>query len=111
MSKNKVKTFSRDIVKQAVKDSFKKFNPKFLIKNPVIFVVEIGFFLTLLLTIEPNIFGKTEQESIRLYNGLICFILFITVVLQTLQSLLQREEGKHRQTLLKKQDSIQKQIF
>ena len=64
MSKTKVKTFSKEILKQAIIDSLKKFNPKFLIKNPVIFVVEIGFVLTLLLTINPNLFGKVEDLSL-----------------------------------------------
>ena len=51
MSKHKVKGIDSAILHQAFIDSFKKLNPKVLIKNPVIFVVEIGFFLTLLLTI------------------------------------------------------------
>ena len=49
MSKHKVKGIDSAILHQAFIDSFKKLNPKILIKNPVIFVVEIGFFLTLLL--------------------------------------------------------------
>lgn len=102
MSKAKVKTFSKEILKQAIIDSFKKFNPKFLIKNPVIFVVEIGFVLTLLLTINPNIFGKVVDENIRLYNGIISFILFITVAFANFAESIAEGRGKAQADSLKK---------
>lgn len=44
--KKQVSSFSKDILKQALIDSFKKFDPRIMIKNPVIFIVEIGFFFT-----------------------------------------------------------------
>ena len=56
--KKQVSSFSKDILKQALIDSFKKFDPRIMIKNPVIFIVEIGFFLTLALTICPTLFSK-----------------------------------------------------
>src|ERR1700755_184860 len=34
--------FDPEIVKRAVRDSFVKLNPKTLLKNPVIFAVEVG---------------------------------------------------------------------
>ena len=60
--KKQVSSFSKDILKQALIDSFKKFDPRIMIKNPVIFIVEIGFFLTLALTICPTLFSKEEAE-------------------------------------------------
>ena len=102
MSKTKVKTFSKEILKQAIIDSLKKFNPKFLIKNPVIFVVEIGFVLTLLLTINPNLFGKVEDTDIRLYNGIISFILFITVAFANFAESIAEGRGKAQADTLKK---------
>jgi high-affinity K+ transport system ATPase subunit B len=50
-----------------------------MMKNPVMFVVEIGFFITLILTFYPGAFGETGP-GLRLYDGIICFILFITVL-------------------------------
>ena len=41
-----VSAFSRDIMLSAIKDSFKKLNPKIMVKNPVMFVVEIGSVIT-----------------------------------------------------------------
>lgn len=101
MSRKKVETFSKEIVNQAIIDSFKKFNPKYLIKNPVIFVVEIGFILTLLLTINPNLFGKVE-ENIRLYNGFVSFILFITVAFANFAEAIAEGRGKAQADSLKK---------
>ncbi len=53
------------IVKQAVKESFIKLNPAYLIKNPIMFVVEVGMVLTLIMTIVPQIF--TDDAMSRLY--------------------------------------------
>ncbi len=102
MSKTKLKTFSKEILKQAVIDSFKKFNPKILIKNPVIFIVGIGFILTLLLTVNPNIFGKTEIANIRVYNGFISFVLFITVAFANFAESIAEGRGKAQADSLKK---------
>ncbi|MDA8401491.1 MAG: potassium-transporting ATPase subunit B, partial [Deltaproteobacteria bacterium] len=41
-----VSAFNKDIMLSAVKDSFKKLSPKVLVKNPVMFVVEIGSVIT-----------------------------------------------------------------
>ena len=38
-----------------------------MIKNPVMFVVETGFFITLLLTIMPGLFGEGDT-GLRTYN-------------------------------------------
>ena len=40
--------FDREIITQAVADAFKKLNPRSLLKNPVIFVTEVGAALTTL---------------------------------------------------------------
>jgi potassium-transporting ATPase ATP-binding subunit len=40
--------FDREIITQAVVDAFKKLNPRSLLKNPVIFVTEVGAALTTL---------------------------------------------------------------
>lgn len=45
MRKSK-KIITSDILKNSIKESFKKLNPKLLIKNPVIFIVGIGALLT-----------------------------------------------------------------
>ena len=39
-------TFEREILSQAVIDSFKKLNPLHMVKNPVMFVCEVGALIT-----------------------------------------------------------------
>lgn len=101
MSKHKAKGIDSAILHQAFIDSFKKLNPKVLIKNPVIFVVEIGFFLTLLLTIYPAIFSKAET-NLRVFNAIICFILFVTVLFANFAEAIAEGRGKAQADSLKK---------
>ena len=101
MSKHKAKGIDSAILHQAFIDSFKKLNPKVLIKNPVIFVVEIGFFLTLLLTIHPAIFSEAET-NLRVFNAIICFILFVTVLFANFAEAIAEGRGKAQADSLKK---------
>jgi potassium-transporting ATPase ATP-binding subunit len=50
--------FDREIVGRAAKESFVKLSPFQLLKNPVIFVVEVGAALTLLFLIRDTIAGR-----------------------------------------------------
>ena len=50
--------FDRELVGRAVKESFVKLNPFALLKNPVIFVVEVGAALTLLFLIRDAIAAR-----------------------------------------------------
>ncbi len=101
MSKKQNKSFTTDIINKALIDSFKKFNPRVLIKNPVIFVVEIGFFLTLILTISPTLFTENEAD-LRMFNGIISFILFITVIFANFAESIAEGRGKAQADSLKK---------
>ena len=53
--------FDREIIAQAVVDSFKKLNPLSLLKNPVIFVTEVGAALTTL-----GLFFRSGDEPVWL---------------------------------------------
>lgn len=66
-----------------------------MIKNPVMFVVEIGFLITLLLTIVPGLFGEGDT-GLRTYNLIVSIILLVTVRLLTLRSLWQRGGARRR---------------
>ncbi|MFW5986168.1 MAG: potassium-transporting ATPase subunit KdpB, partial [Halanaerobiales bacterium] len=61
----------------AVKQSFIKLDPFYLVKNPVIFVVEICTVLTLILTIYPALF---QGEQPTWYYATITGILFFTIL-------------------------------
>ncbi|NNU75648.1 potassium-transporting ATPase subunit KdpB [Clostridium estertheticum] len=99
MSKKKIIT--GDILKDAIKGAFIKLNPKYMMKNPVMFVVEIGFVITLFLTFFPYVFGD-KGENIRGYNGLVSFILLITVLFANFAEAVAEGRGKAQAESLKK---------
>ncbi|WP_291570969.1 potassium-transporting ATPase subunit KdpB [Clostridium sp. UBA4548] len=99
--KDKKKLISKEIVNQAIKDAFIKLNPVYMIKNPVMFIVELGAIITLILTIFPNIFGDTG-ENLRLYNGFVFIILLVTVLFANFAEAIAEGRGKAQADSLKK---------
>ncbi len=77
--KHTPKVNTKGLYQRAIKDAFVKLNPRHAVKNPVMFLVWVGTVVTLLVTIDPNLFGRTQGENPRLFNGLITVILFFTV--------------------------------
>ncbi|WP_394924688.1 potassium-transporting ATPase subunit KdpB [uncultured Robinsoniella sp.] len=101
MSKeNKKKFITRDILKSSVAGAFKKLDPRYMMKNPVMFVVEVGFCITLLLTIWPTVFG--DQAELRAYNGIVTLILFITILFANFAESVAEGRGKAQAETLKK---------
>lgn len=96
---NKKSWITKEIVVNAIKDSFVKLNPKYMIKNPVMFVVEIGFLITLFLTFFPTII---EAEGSRLYNAIVTIILFVTVLFANFAEAVAEGRGKAQAESLKK---------
>ena len=116
MSKKQQKTkfVTRDILKSSITGAFQKLNPKYMIKNPVMFVVEVGFVLTLLMTFIPTIFGdNASQTNLRGYNGIVCVILFITVLFANFAESVAEGRGKAQAASLKKtkQDTLSRLIL
>ena len=69
MSKKNQKLVTPAILRQAVIGSFTKLNPVYMMKNPVMFVVEIGFFITLVLSFFPGLLGDVSSgTNLRAYN-------------------------------------------
>lgn len=102
MSKYKKSKFiTKDILLSSIKESFKKLNPASMIKNPVMFVVEIGFFITFILSIFPNIFGG-EGTGLRTYNIVVTIILFITVLFANFAEAVAEGRGKAQAESMKK---------
>ena len=94
MSKHtKKKTLTPEILHQAVIGSFQKLNPRYMMKNPVMFVVEIGFAITLLLTAFPSLFGNADP-GMRMYNGIVSVILFVTVLFANFAESVAEGRGK-----------------
>ena len=99
MSRKSKGNITSTILLEASKDAFKKLNPKLMARNPVMFVVEIGFVMTLLLTIFPSLFGG---DSDRGYNMAVSFILVLTILFANFAEALAEGRGKAQADSLKK---------
>ncbi len=103
MSKaNNQKLITPDIFRQAVIGSFTKLNPRYMMKNPVMFVVEIGFVITLILSFFPTLFGDVSATNLRTYNIVVSVILFITVLFANFAESVAEGRGKAQAASLKK---------
>ena len=107
--KHRTKFVTKDIFKSSVIGAFTKLNPKYMMHNPVMFVVEIGFFITLLLCFIPNMFGDVDAmgdgfsvASLRAYNVIVTIILFITVLFANFAESVAEGRGKAQAETLKK---------
>ena len=99
--KQNKKLLTPEILKQALIGSVKKLDPRYMIKNPVMFVVEIGFFITLLLTIVPGLFGEGDT-SLRTYNLIVSIVLLVTVLFANFAESVAEGRGKAQAASLKK---------
>ncbi|GGA12020.1 potassium-transporting ATPase ATP-binding subunit [Paenibacillus marchantiophytorum] len=103
MTVERKKTLTKEMVSQAILDSFKKLNPWVMMKNPVMFVVEIGTLITLLLSIMPDLFGATEVG--RGYNLAVFLILLFTLLFANFAEALAEGRGKAQADSLRKTKS------
>ncbi|OUS76044.1 potassium-transporting ATPase subunit B [Paenibacillus sp. MY03] len=87
------------IVKNAAIDSFKKLNPMSMIKNPVMFVVEAGTFVVLMMTIFPDYFEARGQFG---FNLTVFLILLFTLLFANFAEALAEGRGKAQADTLKK---------
>ncbi|MBW5470604.1 MULTISPECIES: potassium-transporting ATPase subunit KdpB [Brevibacillus] len=109
MSRTRTVALPKDLYQRAFVESFKKLDPRVMMKNPVMFVVEIGFFITLLLTFVPNLFGGASDPF---YNGIVSLILFVTILFANFAEALAEGRGKAQAESLKKtkQDTQAKKV-
>ncbi|MBD2384229.1 potassium-transporting ATPase subunit KdpB [Cylindrospermum sp. FACHB-282] len=97
---------------RAIRDAFVKLHPKHAIKNPVMFLVWVGTIITLLVTIDPQLFGSTPQNNPRLFNGLLTAILFFTVWFANFAEAVAEGRGKAQADALRstKSETIAKKL-
>ena len=101
IKKQNKKLLTREILTQALVGSVKKLDPRYMIKNPVMFVVETGFLITLLLTVFPGLFGEGDT-GLRTYNLIVSIILLVTVLFANFAESVAEGRGKAQAASLKK---------
>jgi len=95
-----LKLFDSKLVKEAIAASFLKLNPKELMKNPVMFTVEIGTVIMLYVT-----FVSLSSESGQgpfIYNLIITLLLFLTVLFANFAEAIAEARGKAQAASLRK---------
>ena len=98
--KKQSQTFNRDILIPALWRAVLKLDPRWMVRNPVMFVVEIGALLTLMLTIDPTIFGGLAAS--RGYNAVITIILLVTVIFANFAEAVAEGRGRAQAAALRR---------
>ena len=97
--KKKSSLLDRTLVWGAVKDAFKKLDPRLMIRNPVMFVVEIGAVLTTYYVIDGLIIGHTRYFGLNLQ---IAIWLWVTVLFANFAEGIAEGRGKAQAESLRK---------
>ncbi|WP_206614512.1 potassium-transporting ATPase subunit KdpB [Chitinophaga barathri] len=93
--------FPADLVKESLKQSFVKLNPRVLIKNPVMFTVELGTIVMLIVTLRTLFTGDVSQGSFG-YNLTIFIVLLLTVLFGNFAEAIAEARGKAQAESLRK---------
>src|SRR5258707_207352 len=93
-------TFNSDILIPAIWQSVIKLDPRWMWRNPVMCVVEIGAVLALILTISPTFFGGAAATSG--YNFLVTIILILTVIFANYAEAVAEGRGRAQAATLRK---------
>ncbi|MGE5812186.1 MAG: potassium-transporting ATPase subunit KdpB [Ignavibacteria bacterium] len=99
--KKTLKLFDPAILKEAVRSSFIKLNPVYLLKNPVMFTVEGGTVIMLIVSILTIVNPLSEQGSF-IYNFIITILLFLTLLFANFAEAIAEERGKAQAASLRK---------
>lgn len=99
--KEKTKFITNDILVSSIKGAFVKLDPRYMMKNPVMFVVEVGFVICTLLVFFPHLFHD-EGNNLSLYNAIVALILFVTLLFANFAESVAEGRGKAQAETLKK---------
>ncbi|CAG1012916.1 partial Potassium-transporting ATPase ATP-binding subunit, partial [Anaerolineales bacterium] len=105
----KTTTFRREIYQRAIAESFIKLNPRWMVRNPVMFVVEVGSVLTIALWIQA-LLGQGEAPAG--FIGAIALWLWFTVLFANFSEAVAEGRGKAQAESLRKarQDTPAKKV-
>ncbi len=93
--------FAAELLRPALVEAFRKLNPALLYRNPVMFTVEIGTAIMLVMTIYALVSGDSSQGSF-VYNLLVFIVLFLTVLFANFAEAIAEARGKAQAESLRK---------
>ncbi len=83
-------------------DSIKRLSPTSLIKNPVMLIVEITFFIVAAMAIVPQAFVPVANPSLQIFYVEVAAVLLLTVWFSTLSDALAEQQAKSTAGSLRK---------
>ena len=98
MARRAVSTFSGELVSAAIRGSFPKLDPRLQIRNPVMFIVELGSVITTAIFFIDLVRGDTSQLW---FVGTIAFWLWLTVLFANFAEALAEGRGKAQAAALR----------
>lgn len=99
-TKNTQSLFQRDLVNEALKQALIKLDPRVMIKNPIMFLVEVGTVVMLVVS-TWTLMGEKSQGSFG-YNFTIFITLFLTVLFANFAEAIAEARGKAQADTLRK---------
>jgi K+-transporting ATPase ATPase B chain len=99
------KLFEPAILKEAFAESFVKLSPRSMMRNPVMFTVEIGSVIMLVVTVLTLFTASGSQGSFG-YNLAITLLLFLTVLFCNFAEAIAEARGKAQAASLRKTREI-----
>jgi K+-transporting ATPase ATPase B chain len=93
--------FTREIVLSAIWGSFMKLNPRTLIRNPVIFIVELGALITTVIFVIDAVRDSSGEEPLW-FTGVIAIWLWLTVLFANFAEAVAEGRGKAQASALRK---------
>jgi potassium-transporting ATPase ATP-binding subunit len=98
MGRQSANLFSRDIVLGAIRDSFPKLDPRMQVKNPVMFIVELGSLVTTVIFVLDLVRGHTGQLW---FVGVISVWLWLTALFANFAEAIAEGRGKAQANALR----------
>ena len=93
MSTKTTSLFPRELVREAFTQSFVKLAPRTMLRNPVMFTVEIGTLIMLLVTLYTAFTNDSSQGSFG-YNLTVFLVLFVTLLFANFAEAIAEARGK-----------------
>lgn len=97
--KKEIQLFEPALVRESIKQSFIKLNPRLMMKNPVMFCVEVG--TAIMFAVSVYSFINTDQGS-PAHNITIFLILFVTLLFANFAEAIAEARGKAQADSLRK---------
>jgi len=96
-----IKLFEAKLIEESIAESFVKLDPRLMLKNPVMFTVEIGTVIMLAITI-LSLISPNSGEGYFGYNFVITLLLFLTLLFANFAEAIAEARGKAQALSLRK---------